>query len=103
MNGLNITILGDLKHGRTVHSLVRLLSLYHGRAEARGVRLHYVSPPSLKMPAEIVAELDARGVPQFHYERLEEVLPISDVLYVTRIQKVRPQHCFVFLDICLTT
>ncbi len=53
------------------------------------VRLHYVSPPSLRMPAELVRELEAEGVPQFSYASLDDVLPITDVLYVTRVQKER--------------
>ena len=82
MNGLNIVLVGDLKNGRTVHSLVRLLTLYD-------VKLHYVSPPSLRMPAEIVEELKNAGVSQTEYSDLERVLPFADVLYVTRIQKER--------------
>lgn len=82
VHGLTITLVGDLKHGRTVHSLVRLLAPYKPR-------LHYVSPPSLRMPREIVAELEAHGIVQSEHDRLEQVLPHSDVLYVTRIQKER--------------
>lgn len=80
--GMTVTMLGDLKYGRTVHSLARLLALY-------GVKLNYVSPDILRMPAEIIAELDDRGVPQAEYEVLEDVLPESDVLYITRVQKER--------------
>ena len=50
VDGLTVTMLGDLKYGRTVHSLARLLSLYN-------VRLNYISPEILRMPAEIIAEL----------------------------------------------
>jgi aspartate carbamoyltransferase len=79
---LNVTLLGDLKYGRTVHSLARLLSLYD-------VRLNYVSPDILRMPPGIIAELDAKGIPQAEYNNLDEALPDSDVLYVTRVQKER--------------
>eukprot|EP01132_Coremiostelium_polycephalum_P007604 gene7604-9349_t len=82
VNGLTITLLGDLKHGRTVHSLVRLLSLYQ-------VKLNYVSPSTLRMPQEIIQELAAKGIEQKEYNRLEDVLPSTNVLYVTRIQKER--------------
>ncbi|NPA31974.1 MAG: aspartate carbamoyltransferase [Chloroflexi bacterium] len=82
VDGLTVTMLGDLRYGRTVHSLARLLSLYR-------VRLNYVSPPNLRMPREIVAELEAKGVPQAEYDRLEPVLAETDVLYVTRVQKER--------------
>jgi aspartate carbamoyltransferase len=80
LDGLTVTLLGDLKYGRTVHA--RLLALY-------GAKLRYVSPPQLPMPAALVAELDAAGVEQQVTERLEDVLPDSDVLYVTRVQRER--------------
>jgi aspartate carbamoyltransferase len=79
---LTVTMLGDLKYGRTVHSLSRLLSLYN-------VRLNYVSPTILRMPAEIIEELNEKHVPQAEYNSLEPVLPETDVLYVTRVQKER--------------
>ncbi len=82
INNLTITMLGDLKYGRTVHSLARLLTLYN-------VRLNYVSPDILPMPPEIVAEIKASGTPQAEYNSLEPVLAETDVLYVTRVQKER--------------
>jgi len=82
VNGLTVTMLGDLKNGRTVHSLSRLLSLYE-------VRLNYVSPDILRMPPEIVGELDEKGIPQREFTSLEEPLPETDVLYATRVQKER--------------
>jgi aspartate carbamoyltransferase len=81
-DGLTVTMLGDLKYGRTVHSLSRLLSLYD-------VRLNYVSPDILRLPAEIYQELDEKGIPQSQYASLEEPLAETDVLYVTRVQKER--------------
>jgi aspartate carbamoyltransferase len=82
LDGLTITMLGDLKNGRTIHSLSRLLSLYK-------VKLNYVAPDILRMPPELIAELDAKGVEQNEADALEEVLPETDVLYVTRVQKER--------------
>ncbi|MFH1864037.1 MAG: aspartate carbamoyltransferase [bacterium] len=82
VDGLTITMLGDMKHGRTVHSLARLLSLYQ-------VKLNYVSPEILRMPSEIIQELEAKGVQQLEHENLAEVLPETDVLYVTRVQRER--------------
>ena len=82
LDGLTVTMLGDLKFGRTVHSLSRLLTLFN-------VKLNYVAPPSQRMPEEIVAEIAATGVPQKETPHLEEVLAETDVLYVTRIQKER--------------
>jgi aspartate carbamoyltransferase catalytic subunit len=75
-------MLGDLKHGRTVHSLARLLSLYK-------VKLNYVAPDLLRMPPEMIDELNARRIEQFEAATLEDVLPETDVLYVTRVQKER--------------
>jgi aspartate carbamoyltransferase catalytic subunit len=82
IDGLTVTMLGDLKYGRTVHSLARLLSLYK-------IKINYVSPDILRMPSEIVAELDEKSIPQAEYTQLEAVLPTTDVLYVTRVQKER--------------
>jgi aspartate carbamoyltransferase catalytic subunit len=82
VDGLTVTMLGDLKYGRTVHSLARLLSLYD-------VRLNYVSPEVLRMPQEIIAELEEKGIPQAEHPGLGAVLSQSDVLYVTRVQKER--------------
>ena len=82
MDDLTVTMLGDLKYGRTVHSLSRLLSLYNAR-------LHYVSPDILRMPPEIIAELEAKGIPQTEHAALDKALPETDVLYVTRVQRER--------------
>src|SRR5574341_1194985 len=82
LDGLTVTLLGDLKYGRTVHSLARLLSLF-------GAKFHYVSPDILRMPPDIIAELSAKGVEQTEYRELDHVLPEADVLYVTRVQKER--------------
>ena len=82
LDGLTVTLLGDLKHGRTVHSLARLLSLYK-------VKLNYVSPDILRMPAELIDELKVKKVEQAEYDSLEKALPDTDVLYVTRVQKER--------------
>jgi aspartate carbamoyltransferase len=82
LDGLTVTMLGDLKYGRTVHSLARLLSLYK-------VKLNYVSPEILRMPAEVIDELKARKMDQTEYTGLDKALPETDVLYVTRVQQER--------------
>lgn len=81
-DGLTVTMLGDLKYGRTVHSLSRLLSLYD-------IELNFISPDILKMPPEIIEELSEKGIPFREFQSLEESLPETDVLYVTRVQKER--------------
>ena len=86
LDDLNVTLLGDLKYGRTVHSLARLLSQFNG------IQLNYVSPDILKMPKEVMDEVaeNARGrIPQAEFSSLEKVLPETDILYVTRVQKER--------------
>ena len=82
IDGLTVTMLGDLKYGRTVHSLARLLSLYD-------VRLAYVAPEILSMPSELIDEVQQKGIPQEEHSDLEAVLAGTDVLYVTRVQKER--------------
>lgn len=82
VDGLTITMLGDLKYGRTVHSLARLLSMYD-------VKLNYVSPEILRMPDDLKAELEAHGIPQSESGDLDDFIRESDVLYVTRVQKER--------------
>jgi aspartate carbamoyltransferase catalytic subunit len=82
IDGKTVTMLGDLKYGRTVHSLARLLSLYD-------VRLNYVSPDILRMPPEVMDEVGGKGIPQVEFATLEKALPETDVLYVTRVQKER--------------
>jgi carbamoyl-phosphate synthase/aspartate carbamoyltransferase len=82
VNGRTITLLGDLKNGRTVHSLVTLLCIY-------SVRLNFVSPRSLSMPSSVVAAARKAGAFVQEFESLEEVLEETDVLYVTRVQKER--------------
>ena len=78
-DGLSITLLGDLKHGRTVHSLARLLSNYD-------VRLNLVSPKTLGLPKAVRDDL---SVPVAEHDSLEAALPDTDVLYVTRVQRER--------------
>lgn len=82
VNGLTITMVGDLKHGRTVHSLARLLTLYN-------VTINYVSPTALAMPEETFKFVASKGIKQNVFATLEDVLPETDVLYMTRIQKER--------------
>lgn len=75
--------MGDLKNGRTVHSLARLLTLYDLK------ELRYVSPPNLKMPLELTEYIQKKSIRQVEYEDLESALRDTDVLYMTRIQKER--------------
>ncbi|ESO92555.1 hypothetical protein LOTGIDRAFT_190512 [Lottia gigantea] len=82
VNNLTITMVGDLKNGRTVHSLARLLTLYK-------VNLRYVAPPGLKMPDDIQDFVASKGIRQEECSSLEKALLDTDVLYMTRIQRER--------------
>jgi len=81
IDGLNIILMGDLRYGRTVHSLAYALSLYD-------VNLNLISPALLKMRPEVIEDIKDRIEVSEHTD-LMEVLPDADVLYVTRIQKER--------------
>ena len=82
VNGLTIGLCGDLKHGRTVHSLAQLLSLYD-------IKLRLVAPAGLEMPAALVQELRDKGVKLSEHQDVNDVISDVDVLYVTRVQKER--------------
>ncbi len=82
IDGLNIGLLGDLKYGRTVHSLAMALSYYK-------VNLFLISPKLLEMPDHLKAFLTKKNVPFVESKNLDEVLKNLDILYVTRIQKER--------------
>src|SRR5207247_130365 len=81
-SGTEGTLVGDLRYGRTVHSLTYALA-------ELGAHLTFVSPPTLEMPREILEHVKERGLAFRTAHRLEEVMRDSDVLYVTRIQKER--------------
>ena len=82
LDGLKVAFVGDLKYGRTVHSLAQALSLF-------GARLYFVSPEMLAMPEYICEELEERGIEYSVHEQLEEIIPELDILYMTRVQKER--------------
>lgn len=85
VDGLAITMVGDLKHGRTVHSLAKLLATY-GASETK---VNFVSPPSLTMPPSIVQRLRAADISVVETADLDDVLGWSDVIYWTRVQEER--------------
>ena len=82
IDGLSVAMAGDLKYGRTVHSLTRLLCLYD-------VELSFVSPEILRLPLDIMNEVRARNLPVRETYDVAEVIEKVDVLYVTRVQKER--------------
>ncbi|RLG32472.1 aspartate carbamoyltransferase [Methanosarcinales archaeon] len=82
LEGLRIALVGDLKYGRTVHSLSIALSYY-------GARIMLVSPPALRMSEAIKNDLISSGADISEFENIQDVISDIDVLYVTRIQKER--------------
>ncbi|MFQ6014539.1 MAG: aspartate carbamoyltransferase [Anaerolineae bacterium] len=82
IDGLAVAMVGDLKYGRTVHSLTQLLSLYD-------VELSFVSPEILRLPLDLMNEVKAKGIPVRETYDVADVIGTVDVLYVTRVQKER--------------
>ena len=82
IDGIHVAMVGDLKNGRSVHSLSRLLSLYD-------TQLTFVSPEILSLPEELKAELTGAGRVVAHTDTLEGIIEQADVVYVTRVQKER--------------
>ena len=84
LNNMTIGLCGDLKFGRTVHSLVEAMARY------TGIQFIFISPEELKFPEYIIeSELNSRGIPYKEVRTLEEVMPELDVLYMTRVQQER--------------
>ncbi len=82
LDGLDIALAGDLKYGRTTHSLAQALTHF-------GARLHFVAPDSLQMPQYICDELKAKKIKFTIHKSLEEIINKVDILYMTRIQGER--------------
>ncbi len=82
LDHIKIAFVGDLKYGRTVHSLAEALSMYNAE-------IMLVAPDSLAMPQYILDILNERGIKYSFHNTLEEVIPEVDILYMTRVQKER--------------
>jgi len=82
MDGLKVAMVGDLKYGRTVHSLAEALTMF-------GAELNFIAPPTLQMPKDTIKQIEKMGGKPKVKNKLEEVIADIDVLYVTRIQKER--------------
>lgn len=82
-DGLTIGVCGDLKFGRTTHSLIKAMARY------TGVRFYLISPEELRVPEYIIHNLSSKDVHYDEVERLEHVIDQLDVLYMTRVQKER--------------
>ena len=81
---LTVGLCGDLKFGRTVHSLVAAMARY------TGIKFVFIAPDELKFPRYIIEEeLESRGIEYKEVATMEEVMPELDVLYMTRVQRER--------------
>ncbi|MFR9649755.1 MAG: aspartate carbamoyltransferase [Rikenellaceae bacterium] len=83
VDGLTIGFCGDLKFGRTVHSLIKALKMYHD------IKIVLISPSELQLPSYVKDEIAGCDMEITHTESLEEALPQLDVLYMTRVQQER--------------
>ncbi|GEM75988.1 aspartate carbamoyltransferase [Vibrio sagamiensis] len=83
LDNLNVAFVGDLKYGRTVHSLTQAL------AKFTNIRFFFVAPEALAMPEYICEELDEAGIQYSLHTDMDSVIPELDILYMTRVQKER--------------
>lgn len=83
LDNLRVAVIGDLKHGRTVHSLLPLLSMFPG------LHVTLIAPPSLRLPSEYIEQLVERGVEVKETEEFGPSLHEADVVYMTRVQRER--------------
>lgn len=82
-DNLTIGLCGDLKYGRTVHSLIKAMSRYEG------TRFVLISPKELQLPSYMIDEMRKGGIPYKEVGSIEEAMPELDVLYMTRVQQER--------------
>jgi aspartate carbamoyltransferase catalytic subunit len=82
LDNLHVAFVGDLKYGRTVHSLVIALCNYN-------TTFHLVSPVELKLPSSVKMHIKEKNLAYYQYTQMDEVIPNVDTLYMTRIQKER--------------
>jgi len=92
LDGIDVGLIGDLRYGRTAHSLAYALSLYRSR-------IHVISPAGLELPQALTGELRERGTEVIEHEDIGEVIRDLDVLYVTRIQRERFPDSASYFDV----
>lgn len=83
LDNIKIAMVGDLKYGRTVHSLAQAL------AKFKGNRFYFIAPDALAMPGYILSLLEEKGIEYSLHESIDDVVPELDILYMTRVQKER--------------
>ncbi len=82
LENLNIFLVGDLKYGRTIHSLIMAMSHFNPT-------FNFISPEFLKMPKEYKLFLDSKGIKYYEHEDFTEYIKEADIIYMTRVQKER--------------
>ncbi len=82
LDNLNIFLVGDLKYGRTVHSLLMAMSQFNPT-------FNFIAPDSLKMPDEYKLFLDSKGIKYYEHKEFTDIIEAADILYMTRVQKER--------------
>ncbi len=82
LDNLNIALVGDLKYGRTVHSLVQAMCNFNAT-------FHLVSPTELKLPSSVKASIKDAGLKYYQYTDIRSIIPMSDIIYMTRVQRER--------------
>lgn len=92
IDGIEIGLLGDLRYGRTIHSLAHALSLYR-------VSIHTISPNGLELPRPLIESLRDLGAEVIGHDTVDEAISELDVLYVTRIQRERFPDAASYFDV----
>ena len=82
LDNLNIFLVGDLKYGRTVHSLLMAMSHFN-------TTFNFIAPDSLKMPDEYKLFLDSKGIKYYEHSEFTDIISAADILYMTRVQRER--------------
>lgn len=82
LDNLNIALVGDLKYGRTVHSLMMAMSDFNAT-------FNFISPDELRMPNTYKNHLDNKGIKYYEHDKLEDAIPHADIIYMTRVQRER--------------
>ena len=83
LDNINIFLVGDLKYGRTVHSLMQALSVFDNPI------FNFIAPPELAMPTEYKRYLDSKGIRYFEHTEFTDIISEADIIYMTRVQKER--------------
>ena len=82
LDNLNIALVGDLKYGRTVHSLVQAMCNFNAT-------FHLVSPTELKLPSSVKMSIKDAGLKYYQYTDIRSIIPLADIIYMTRVQRER--------------